>query len=405
MNVAVEELGACQKKLTIHVPVDEVNKQYQDVVRDIRKNVALPGFRKGKASISTIKRRFQKQIHDEVKEKLLETSFRDALIEKDIAPVGTPDIDVKSIKVVENAPVEYVAEVEFWQPFDVENYKEVEISKKNAPETSEEQIAETLEALQRQNAYHEPVEDGHVIVDNDSVTVNYQRSLDGVLYGEAVENVSFWLGVDQHFPELADHVFGKQKGDHVDFSVTYEEDAPNKNLAGKTLDFAVDIVNVEKVVLPELDDEFAKDLEEESLETLRQKIADNLKAQAERNLVVDAKNRLLMKIAEDYSFDIPPSLISSQKKATPDKEDEEIIKMLRAGAVLAKIQQKEGISVSDTEVDEAIATLSMQQRLPAATMKSFLASQPDGIERLRGDIRESKTLDFLYENAKVVEEE
>ncbi len=405
MNVAVEEFGSCQKKLTIQIPVEEVNKYYQEVVQDIRKNVTLPGFRKGKASLSTIKRRFQKQIHDEVKEKLLETSFRDALVEQEIAPVGTPSIDVKSIKVAENAPVEYVAEVEFWQPFDVTNYKEVEISKKKAPETSDEQIAETLEALRRQNAVQEPVEDGHVVVNKDSVTVNYQRSLDGKLFGEAVENASFWLGVDQVFPELADNVFGKQKGDHIDFSVTYGEDAPNKSLAGKTLDFAVDIVNIEKVVLPELDDEFAKDLEEESLEALRQKIADSIQARAERDLIVDAKNRLLMKISEQYDFEVPPSLVSDQKKATPDKEDGEIVKMLRAGAVLSKIQQQETIEVTDAELEEAITSLAMQQRLPVATMKSYLASQPDGIERLRSDIRESKTLDFLYENAKVVEED
>jgi FKBP-type peptidyl-prolyl cis-trans isomerase (trigger factor) len=120
--------------------------------------------------------------------------------------------------------------------------------------------------------------------------------------------------------------------------------------------------------------------------------------------VVDAKNRLLMKIAGQYEFDVPPSLVDNQKKATPDKEEEEIVKMLRAGAVLSKIQQQEEISVTDAELDEAIEALSMQQRVPVAAMKSFLASQPDGIERLRADIRESKTLNFLYENAKVVEE-
>jgi trigger factor len=289
MNVVVEELGSCQKKLTIQLSTEEVSKEFQTVVQDLRKNIALPGFRKGKASISTIKRRFRRQINDQVKENLLETSLKDALLEQELNPVGTPSIDVKSIKVSENQPVEYVAEVEFWPSIDVDDYKGVEITRKKAPETSEEQITEALEALRRQNAIHEPLDDDHVIVDNDSVTVHYQRTLDGEAFGEPVENGSFWLGVDQVLPELAENVFGKKKGDHLDFPVHYGEDAPNKSLAGKTLDFSVDIDNVENVVLPELDDEFAKDLEQESLESLKERISQNIQARVEQDLLAETK--------------------------------------------------------------------------------------------------------------------
>ena len=405
MNVAVEDLGACQKKLTIQLSADEVNKEFQTVIQDIRRNVALPGFRKGKASLSTIKRRFRRQINDEVKEKLLESSLKDALTEQNLAPVGTPSLDVKSVKVAENKDLEYVTEVEFWPEFELLEYKGVDISKKKAPETTEEQINETLTALRRQNATHEPVDDEHVIVDNDSVTVNYQRSLEGEPFGDPVTDVSFWLGVDQIFPELSENVFGKKKGEHVEFSTTYGDDAPNKDLAGKTLDFSVDIVNVENVVLPELDDEFAKDLEEESLESLKEKIAENIKARAEFELVADAKNRLLLNMAENYDFDVPPSIMENQKKTYPDKEDDELVKMIRAGLLLAKIQEKEEIEVSDDEVNSALERMAMGQGLPVAALRQYLTSQPNGLDRIISDIRESKAQDLLYEHATVVEED
>ena len=405
MNVAVEDLGVCQKKLTIQLSADEVNKEFQTVIQDIRRNVALPGFRKGKASLSTIKRRFRRQINEEVKEKLLEKSLKDALVEQKIAPVGTPSLDVKSIKIAENKELEYVTEVEFWPEFELQEYKGIEISKKKAPKTTEEQVNETLEALRRQNATHEPVEDDHIIVDNDSVTVNYQRSLEGEPFGEPVKGASFTLGVDQVFPELTENIFGKKKGEHIEFSTSYGEDAPNKDLAGKTLDFSVDIVNVEKVVLPELDDEFAKDLEEESLETLKEKIAENIKERAEFELVADAKNRLLLKMAEAYDFDVPPSILENQKKTYPDKEDDELIKMIRAGLLLAKIQEEEKIEVSDEEVNSAIERMAMGQGLPVAALRQYLTNQPNGLDRITSDIRESKTQDLLYEYATIVEED
>ncbi|MCP4404316.1 MAG: trigger factor [bacterium] len=405
MNVAVEDLGACQKKLTIQLSADEVNKEFQTVIQDIRKNVTLPGFRKGKASLITLKRRFRRQIDEDVKEKLLERSFKDALAEQKLTLVGTPSLDVKSIKVSENKELEYVTEIEFWPEFELQEYKGVEISKKKAPETTEDQINETLETLRRQNAVHEPVDADHVIVDKDSVTVDYQRSLEGEPFGEPVAGASFWLGVDQIFPELSENIFGKKQGEHVEFSTSYGDDAPNKDLAGKTLDFSVDIVKVEKVVLSELDDEFAKDLEEESLESLKMKISESIKIRAEFELVADAKNRLLLKMAESYDFDVPPSILENQKKSYPDKEETELLKMIRAGLLLAKVQAEEEIEVSEEEVNTAIERMSMHQGLPVAALRQYLTEQPNGLDRITSDIRESKAQDLLYEYATVIEED
>lgn len=403
MNVVVETLGPCQKKFVIQLSSEEVNKQYRTVLSNLRKDVAIPGFRKGKASIETIKRRFHRQLLDEVKEQLLENSLKDALMEHKIAPITSPTIDVKAIKIAENQPVEYVAEVEYWPPFDVTQYTGVQIARKTTPETTDEQVAQALEALRRQNATNEPVEADHAIAPNDQVTVTYQRTLDGSPYGKPVENVSFWMGVDKVFPELEEHAQGKKKGEHVEFSVTYGEDSPNKELSGKTLVFAVDIVNVEKVILPDLDDEFAKDLEEESLDALKRKIASNIRERVEHDLIADAKNRLLMKIAEAHTFDVPPSLLKEQMKIYPNVEESEVLKMLRAGAVMAKIQEKEQIIVPDADLDAEVEKIAMQQRLPVAAMKSYLAEN-NRLEQLRSNMREARTLDFLYQHAQVAEE-
>jgi trigger factor len=404
MNVEIEELSPCQKKLKIQLSEKEVNKEYQTVIQDFRKNVTIPGFRKGKASISTIKRRFSREIKDDVKEKLLEHSLKDALVQHNISPIGTPTLNVKHIKVAENQPIEYDVEVEFLPVIEVTDYKGIEIVKLPVGEVPESSITQALEILQRQNAINEPVDDDYHLSDNDSVTVNYQRSLDGEPFGEPVENQTIWLGVDSVPPEFRQHLIGKKKGEHVVFGVPYGENVQDKTLAGKTLEFVVDIANIEKVSLPDIDDEFAKDLDEESLDALKKKLEQKIKAQLEQDTIAATKHQILMKLVETHVFDIPPSLIKDQKKTYPKKKEEELKKMLRAGIILSKIQIQENISVTDEEIEATVEKLAMQHQTPVAAMKGYL-SQHGGLERVRADILEMKTLDFLYEHAQLVEGE
>jgi trigger factor len=402
MQVDIQELSPCQKKLKIQLSADEVNQEYRTVMQELRRNVTIPGFRKGKASLNTIKRRFAQEIKNEVKEKLLEHSLRDALVQHKIAPIGTPSANVKEIKIAENQPVEYEVEVECLAPLEITDYKGVKITKPSVGEVPESQITQAMEALQRQNAVNEPVEDDHRIADHDSVTVNYRRTVDGEPFGEPVENLTIWLGVDEAIPEFRQNMIGKQKGDHVVFAVQYGEDAQNKQLAGKTMEFAVDIVNVEKVVLPAIDDEFAKDLEEESLDALKKRIEQDIHTRLEQDAIAAKKHEILMTLADTHVFDVPPSLIKEQQKKFPDKEEAELKKMLRAGIILSKIQAQEKITVSDAEVDAAVEKLAMRYQLPVAAMKGYLAKQ-NGVEQIRSDIAETKTLDFLYEQAQIVE--
>ncbi len=406
MNVAVEEIGACRQKLTIQIPVEDVKQEYQRVIQELRKKVSIPGFRKGKASLSTIKRRFKEQINAEVKEKLLESSFKDALLEQKISPVGNPDMDVKHLKVDENEPLEYNVEIESLPSFELTDYKGVEITKPpEIGEVPEESVKLALENLRRQNAVNEPIEDDeHVIVNHDSVTINYRRTLDGEPFGEPVENQTFWLGVDRVLPELAQNVFGKKGGEHVEFSVDYPNDYEDKNFAGKSMQFSVDIVAVENVVLPEIDDEFAKDFEEETLEALKEKIRQNITEQFDRDALAITKNKVMLNIAESYDFEVPPSLIKDHKKRDPKKEEGDIIKMLRAGIIMAKIQEQENIEVTEAEVEARLTQIAMQYQVAVATMKGFLEQQ-GGLDQIRSDIGEGKTLDLLYEHAKFVEEE
>ena len=403
MNVAVEELNPCQKKLKIQLSAEEVNKEYQAVVQELRKNIAEPGFRKGKASISTLKRKYAKEIKSDVKEKLIERSLKDALVQQNLAPVGTPVLDVKSIAIAENQPVEYDVEVEFIPAVTITDYKGVRIKKPVVGEIPESHITQTLESLQRQNAVNEPVGDDYVIVDQTSVTVNYQRRLNGEPFGEPVTNYTIWLGVDQVMSEIRQNLIGKQKGDHVTFALPYAADFWDKNLAGKTIEFTLDIVNVEKVILPAIDDEFAKDLEQDSLDDLKKKVEQDLRARFEQDLIAATKHQILLQLADQQVFEVPPSLLKEQKKKYPQKEDEEVKKMLRAGIILNKIGVQENIAVPEEELDAAVEKLAMQNQMPVAAMKHYL-EEHGGVGGVRSDILETKTLDFLYAHAQLVEE-
>lgn len=403
MNVAIEELNSCQKKLTIQLSAEEINKEYQTVIRDLRKEVVIPGFRKGKASISTIRRRFARDITKQVKENLLERSLHDALVQHKISPVGKPSLDIKNLNVAEHQPTEYEVEVEVIPSVEV-NYKGVEIPKPAIQAVSEHDIDQMLELLQRQHATNEPVEDDYCISDGLSVTINYERTLDGEQLGQPVTNHAVWLGVDPIIPELHQQLLGKKKGDHLNFLYTYGEDVRDKQLVGKTVEFSVDVVDVEKVVLPELDDEFAKDLEQDTLEDLKQALEADISAKREQDAIAETKTLLLMKLAETHLFDVPPSLLKEQRKKYPGKEEEELKKMLRAGIILGKIQAQEQLEVTEEEVNVRIQQLATQSQVPVATMRSYLEEQ-GGIERVRSDLLEIKALDILYEHANLTEEQ
>lgn len=403
MNVEVEALNACQKKLTIQLSAEEVDKEYQSVLHELRKDVTLPGFRKGKASISTIRRRFSREIKKQVKENLLENSLKDALVQEKISPISTPALDIKKISFPEHQATDYEVEVEFIPSVEITEYTGVEIPKPTVPDVPEASITQTLDGLRRQNAINEPVDDDHRIQENDNVTIDYTRMLDGEPLGDPVTNYSFWLGVDDVPSELSNHVIGRTKGDEMTFPITFPEDIQDKDVAGKTVDFAVKIVDIEKVVLPELDDEFAKDLEEDTLDDLEKKIKEDLRTRMEHSAIQTTKHEILMKLADKYVFDIPPSLLSEQKKSYLDKNDEELSRMLRAGIILSKIAAQENITVDSEEIDAHIQQVAMQNHLPVAAMRNFLTQQ-GGLDRIRSDLLDSKTLDFLYEHANLLEE-
>jgi trigger factor len=219
-----------------------------------------------------------------------------------------------------------------------------------------------------------------------------------------VTDYTIWLGVDPILPEFHSNILGKHAGDVVTFPVTYGEDFSNKELAGKTVEFSVEIVSVERVILPEIDDEFAKDLEQETLDDLKKRIEDDLKVRLEHDIIEASKHEILMKLADANVFDLPPSLINEQKKNYPDREEEELTKMLRAGIILTKIQIQENIEVTDDEVDARIQHIATQNQVAVAAMRNYLAQQ-GGLERVRNDLLEAKTLDFLYEHANLKEEE
>ena len=165
----------------------------------------------------------------------------------------------------------------------------------------------------------------------------------------------------------------------------------------------MEIVNVEKVVLPAIDDEFAKDLEQESLEALKQKIAQDIKNRKEQDAIAATKNQILMQLAETHVFEVPPSLVKEQKKKYADKEEEEIKKVLRAGIILTKIQEQEHLSATEEEVEATVEKLALQNQMPVAAMKGYLAEH-GGLERIRSDMLETKVLDLLYAHAQLVEE-
>lgn len=403
MKVAVETLDLCTKKLIIEVPEEEVNKQYQRVLGELKKDVVMPGFRKGRIPYDLLKTRFKKQIEGEVKAKLLQASYEEALKESNISPILKPEIDQDKLSLTENQPFKYEVTVEVKPEIQIENYKGIPVIKPSIKPVSEEEVQKGLETLQREHIQYQECAEDYVIKNDDMVIIDYNGFRDDKpIKNGGVQNYSLVIGSKTMIPGFEEQFLGRKKGDAFEFTITYPEESSNKELAGKNIRFLVKIKDVKEGYLLPLDDEFAKDLEFSSLEELRAKIRKGIEEQLQKEAETNLKRQVFNILVDKHPFPAPPSLITYQRTVFQVSE-EEAIRRVRGAIILEEIAKLENITVSEEELDEEIKKLAARHNQHPAVLKKSL-KEKGNLEELRLDLLNEKTLDFLITHAKVIEE-
>jgi len=415
----------CKRETEITVPVEEVDQATAHVVSEIQSKARIPGFRPGKAPVSLIRSRFRNEIRQDVIEHVLPKAFRAQADREHWNVVGTPN--VTEVHFHDGEPLRFKAEFEVAPQFELGEYRGLEIPYAD-PVVTEEDVDKRVEELRNRKA--EFVNEDPRPLQNGDYAVIRLETISGV-EGEPItnEDMSIHIGDPETLPEFNENLVGVSPDESREFDVTYPEDYGQERLAGRTVRFRVTVRNVRRRELPELNDEFARDLGDyQNLEELREAIRGSIRSEREYTAQQQAKNAAVDKLTQAHPFPIPEAFLDRQIEFQIDRQLREMAgqgvdpkelakridwnklkearrndasKDVRASLLLERIADAETIHATNEEVDRELAVIAKREREPMAALRARL--EKDGtLGRIAARIRTEKVLNFLFENGRKV---
>ena len=410
-----------KREISVEIPAEEVTRETEALIQKYQKMARLPGFRRGHVPASIIRQRFKEDLKSDVVEALIPRYFRKETEKLGMYPVSQPR--VTDLHIHEGEPLTFKASFEVLPEIKVEGYKELRAEHPQI-EVKDEEVEEALNNLREQHATFASVE-GRALADGDFAQASMDgrpKDADDKTKPVHMDEVLIEIGGKNTVPQFSEHLRGANAGEEREFEVSYPEDSDDKRLAGKTFIYKVKVQAIKQKNLPELNDEFAKELGEfSSLEQVRKQIRENMMGERQHNAEREAKDKLMTEMVKRNDFEVPEALVDRQidlrlerglrALAAQGMKVEDMKKMdlprLRAGQhdqavqdvksslLLERIAELEGISVGDEELNREIDAVAHQTKQTPEAVRARL-TQDGGLDRIRNRIRSEKTLDFLY---------
>jgi trigger factor len=412
----------CTRELVLDIPAEEVSKAYRTVTGNYKKYAKIPGFRAGKVPESVIRRRFADGIRKEVVDGLLPERFNKAVLDLGIKPVGEPR--VTELTIEDGKPLHVTAVFEFVPEFSIEGYQSVTVEKPPV-EITEEEYQRELEQLRESRSTIEPVEEDRALIDGDWAQISYKGIIDSEPEAAPVagEDTLVEVGGKDTVEAFSSALRGAKPGQELKAEVIYPSNYAEPKLAGKTVAYEVEVKAIKKRIVPELNDDFAKELGHyENLAELENRVREHMANGKRRGVEAGTKDRLLAALAERYPFAVPESLVQQQidtrlerglrALAAQGMKTEQMRKLdfarlrdaQRDGAVaevktnilLERIAAEENIIISDEELDRELQLAALQAREPVDALRTRLKAD-GGLDRIKEQLRREKTASVLYE--------
>ena len=424
MEIAVENLSDLTRKLTITLPKETVGPALDKAYAKINKEVKLKGFRRGKIPQSVLEKNFRDQIQAEVGEKLVQETYFEAVEKEGLEPVVHPEI--AEHRFPEDGTFVYVALVDIKPQIELKEYKGLEVEKPVLT-VGEEEVDKELTLLQRHQAALKTAEEGHVIAMDDVAVVDFQGFHNGKAMKEVRnENYSVDIGMNRLGKDFEEKLIGMKKGDKALYEVDFPADYPNPLLAGKKVEFKVDVKDVKVRVKPELDDEFAKDIKPEltSLQALRDDIRARLQKAKDDALQGDLDDRILHKLIELNPFEVPQRLVNYEIQEMLKQTEENLkrsglsfesaginleelveknrdvaAKRVKGDFLLKKIAEVEEIKIADEDIQRGYQRIADQYRMTLDEVKKYFQRREE-ILPFMNELHNEKVLNFLREQAR-----
>lgn len=429
MSAKWEKLEGNQGKLTVEVDAETFNKALDQAFKKVQKQLNVPGFRKGRVPRQIFEQRFGvESLYQDALDIVLPDAYSNAIDETGIEPVDQPEIDIEQIG--KGQSLIFTADVTVKPEVKLGEYKGLEVPKVNTEVTDEDVEAE-LKELQKRHAElvvkeAEPAEQG------DTVVIDFEGFVDGEAFeGGKAENHSLEIGSDSFIPGFEEQLVGVKAGDEKEVQVTFPEEYHAEELAGKPAVFKVKVHEVKQLVLPELDDDFAVDVDDEveTLDALKEKIENRLKDEKEHTAKHEVENAVIEKAAENAEIDIPEVMIDNEVERMVKEFDqrlqqqglnlelysqfsgqdidslketmrEDAEKRVRVNLTLEAIVKAENIDVTEEEVEKELQNMAEMYNMPVEQIQQILGSTAG----IKEELKFNKAVQLLVDNSKTVEE-
>jgi trigger factor len=422
MKTEFTDVTETQKTLTIEIPSDVVDAEINRIAKDYSKQARIPGFRPGKVPSTVVKQRFRDQILHDVMHGLIPRAVDEALQERGIEPVDTPNI--KNVEVKEGQPLIFTAAIETVPAFDPGSLSTLTVTRPSTAIT-DEAVEEALQRLRERGAKFEPVE-GRPISDGDTVVLDIART-DAEGGTDRHDDVSIELGAPANPPGFDANLIGLSAGDEKTFTVHFPEEYPVKEMANTDVTYAVKVKDLRHKALPELDDEFAKDLKLESMAALRDQVRSDLQEEAGEHAIRHVRSEVLKQLSERLNFEPPASLVDReidrrleefarqlvQQRVDPRqagidwaqfRESQRDAARVAVASALAldEIARRDNLAVSTDELDSEIEKFALHAGRTPAALRAQLEKE-GGVARLSAGLRREKALEHAIAQASITQ--
>jgi len=429
VNITVENLAPCKKLLRVEVDAKAVDEIFDAITKDYQKQAALPGFRPGKAPREMVAKKYEADIKDEAKRKLIGENYRKALDEKKISVIGNPDIE--EIQFGRGQVLQFAATIETAPEFQLPEYKGLPVRRETKSVTDAD-VERALNLLAQQHVKFETV--GRELKMGDVAVVNYTGTCDGKPITETAptakgltEQKNFWVDIapDTFIAGFAAQLAGAKAGDKRTVNVDFPADFVTKQLAGKKGVYEVEVIEVKEKISPPVDDELAKKFGAENLEKLRAGVRVDLENELKAKQRRSIQKQIIDAILGGANFELPETAVAHEtrnvvynivqenaKRGVPreliEKQKEEIYSVAAHGAkervrlafLIQRIAEQEKISVTQEEVLQSAQQLAAMYQIPLEKFIKDLQKR-NGINELYDQIAHEKVLEFLEINAKI----
>jgi trigger factor len=427
MKTRLEEISPVKKKLEIEIEAREVDKRIDEAYRDLRKGVRLPGFRPGKVPRKILERRFGSQVIDDVTRRLVNETLPKAVEETNTIPLSMPVIENEILKLGQD--FKYSALMEVRPEFELKDYMGLEVEKERVS-VADEDVEAQLEEIRKTHGRLSSIETERGIREEDFAVIEYEGMEDGKVL-DGIKNTNFLIKVGSHdfHPDFEKALVGLKKGDTSEFDVDFQEEYSQPKLAGRRIKFKVKVIDIKEMSLPELDDEFAKNLgaDFKDLDDLKEKIRETLIEREEKRVDRELKMRLLKKVSDSVDFELPESLVDSELKGAIENIRQNLLRsgssMEQAGLdqeklkqdlkpasekrvkdmlVLGEIARSNDLNISEAELSGGFQDVARSTGQDPEGLRQYYEAN-NLRESFRQQLLEEKTLNYLVKGANISE--